>query len=185
MPLSSLAMNTKFAKESPQVTEAIALRGPQWPQLDKTNPEPRRPSEIRFVRHRMFYAKAAHNGKHNTRLGLRHIHVLNRYADTTSVEQSVHITKYIFPRQFGLHNVFTSVVDTRETSQAFKDYTLREQEITTADTRAKRNAKWLPKRLRSGPAMMIEGLRKRHARLSYVELLRKYCPVDGACSCQV
>ncbi|MCJ1391128.1 hypothetical protein MMC18_003990 [Xylographa bjoerkii] len=43
--------------------------------------------------------------------------------------------KHIFPRQFGLHNVFTSLVDGRETSQLFKDYTLREEEIALAARR--------------------------------------------------
>ncbi|KAE8225352.1 hypothetical protein CF319_g1893 [Tilletia indica] len=40
-----------------------------------------------------------------------------------------HILKYMFPRQYGLHNVFTSVVDRNLTTQAFPDYTMREAEI--------------------------------------------------------
>lgn len=142
--------------------------------------EPRRPSEIRFVRHRIFYAKASMNSKANVRLGLRHIHVFNRYPDTLNLEQSVHIAKYMFPKQFGLHNVFTSTVDSRETSQAFKDYTLREKEITDMLQKSKRNSTWLPKRLRDGPMKLIEDMRRRHSKLGYVELLRNHCPTrDG------
>jgi hypothetical protein len=33
----------------------------------------RKPSEIRFVRNRMFYAKASVNSNGNVRLGMRHI----------------------------------------------------------------------------------------------------------------
>jgi telomerase reverse transcriptase len=186
LPLSNLAMNIKTVKEAPQAADRSFLPPPKRShQPIKVSVEPRRPSEIRFVRHRMFYAKAALNGKANVRLGLRHIHVLNRYPDLSSFEQSVHIAKYVFPRQFTLHNAFTSTVDTRETTQAFKDYTLREQEITLTDERSKRNAKFLPKRLRGGPIEVVEEMRKRHAKLSYIELLRKYCPVDGSCNCEV
>ncbi|KAI9814856.1 MAG: hypothetical protein M1832_005658 [Thelocarpon impressellum] len=66
----------------------------------------------------------------------------------------------MFPRQFGLHNVFTSTVDTRETVQPFKDYTLREREILQqgqlnklkggASLRSSKNK--LPRRLRGTTA---------------------------------
>lgn len=57
------------------------------------------------------------------------VDVLNRYGSSDSVSQTLHVLKYIFPRQFGLHNVFTSVVDRYETSLPFKDYFTREEEI--------------------------------------------------------
>ena len=96
--------------------------------------------------------------------------------------------KYIFPRQFGLHNVFTSDVNARETSQPFKDYTLREEEINQAERRilARGDGKktvvmngqgHIPKRLR-GPAMvLVKKLQIRHSRCSYEKLLRYYCPI--------
>ena len=96
--------------------------------------------------------------------------------------------KYIFPRQFGLHNVFTSDVDAHETIQPFKDYTLREQEIIQAERRtlAHDNGKravvmngqaHIPKRLR-GPAMaLVKKLQIRHSRCSYDKLLRYHCPI--------
>ncbi|PCH03091.1 Reverse transcriptase [Penicillium occitanis (nom. inval.)] len=88
-----------------------------------------KPNSIVFVRRRMLYARPAINSKGGVRFGLRHIHVLNRFPDSSNLADTVHVMKYIFPRQFGLHNVFTSVVDSRETVQPFKDYTLREEEI--------------------------------------------------------
>ena len=96
--------------------------------------------------------------------------------------------KYLFPRQFGLHNVFTSNADPRETAQPFKDYTLREQEITQAERRALiggtgtfRNAMdrkpHLPKRLRGTPMALVKKLQILHSRCSYDKLLKRYCPI--------
>lgn len=89
------------------------------------------------------------------------------------------MAKYIFPRQFGLHNVFTSTVDPRETTQPFKDYTIRDREIEELALKSSTNNKLkLPKRLRSGPIDLIGRIRKAHKQISYVELLRHYCPID-------
>lgn len=98
--------------------------------------------------------------------------------------------KYIFPRQFGLHNVFTSEVDTRETSQAFKDYTLREHEIMRAALKHKPGRpvacpgqiadSKLPKRLRGAAEQLVDRIRKRHVKCSYSALLRYYCSKSGS-----
>ncbi|KAK2755546.1 hypothetical protein FQN54_006486 [Arachnomyces sp. PD_36] len=163
-----------------------------------TGPILHTPGNITFVRRRMLYARAVLNAKGEVRFGLRHKHVLNRCSDSSNLSQTVHIMKYIFPRQFGLHNVFTSRVDTRETVQPFKDYTLREDEIEAADraTCMKKgvgvtkegdggdgNAKnplktKLPKRLRGELVSLIQKLQKRHTRCAYSELLKYYCPIE-------
>jgi telomerase reverse transcriptase len=39
-------------------------------------------------------------------------------------ESTIRVMMYMFPRQFGLHNVFTSQVDHTQTAQKFQDYTL-------------------------------------------------------------
>lgn len=98
--------------------------------------------------------------------------------------------KYIFPRQFGLHNVFTSAVDPTETAQRFKDYTIRDQEISgieyvkglktkTPDADVK---KLPPKRLRGKLPVLISRLRKLHSQCPYVELLNHYCPAEVSSS---
>ncbi|PVH95994.1 hypothetical protein DM02DRAFT_132437 [Periconia macrospinosa] len=151
--------------------------------------EVRKPASISFVRSRMFYARAALNGKTGVRFGLRHIHVLNRFPNLDDKQQTIHIMRHIFPRQYGLHNVFTSKVDKRETSMAFKDYTLREKEIYAAMSRElgenvnnpAQVARWkarVPKRLRGEAIALVEQMRKLNKRCSYVELLRHYCPVE-------
>ncbi|KAI9832402.1 MAG: hypothetical protein M1819_004390 [Sarea resinae] len=145
------------------------------------------PGNIVFVRSRMLYARAAVNAKGEVSFGMRHIHVLNRYPNGRSSKHTIHLMKYIFPRQFGLHNVFTSAVDFRETAQPFKDYTLREQEIAQAmlheasrrrrkGSEAEASPDKIPKRLRGVPFELTGKLQKLHARCSYTELLRHYCP---------
>jgi len=80
---------------------------------------------------------------------------------------------YIFPRQFGLHNVFTHDVNSRETVQAFKDYTLREDEIVNKYPTTPK----VPKRLRGKAVALIEKLQISHKKCAYKELLEHYCPV--------
>ena len=92
--------------------------------------------------------------------------------------------KYIFPRQFGLHNVFTSTIDAKETVQPFKDYTLREHEIIQNTQRAipsdlSRVRSYLPKRLRGSLFDLVSRLQKRHSQCAYYELLQHYCPLQS------
>lgn len=95
--------------------------------------------------------------------------------------------KYMFPRQFGLHNVFTSTVDPKETAQPFKDYTLREQEIfqIQRQTLLKLNSdkidpktvkQHLPQRLRGSAFDLVRKLQRLHSECSYHELFKHYCP---------
>ena len=113
------------------------------------------------------------------------IDVFNRYADYQNIEHVVHVMKYIFPRQFKLHNVLTSTVDHKETAHMFKDYTLREQEIASAKRKAQaRNASHevkpchLPRRLRNKAPLLVAKLLILHSRCSYVELLEHHCPTE-------
>ncbi len=95
--------------------------------------------------------------------------------------------KYIFPRQFGLHNVFTSTVDPKETIQPFKDYALREQEIVECERRTMRKCpgavnhsvsrQRLPKRLRNETFDLVKKLQSYHSRCSYHKILKYYCPL--------
>lgn len=96
-------------------------------------------------------------------------------------ESTTRVMMYIFPRQFGLHNVFISQVDHTQTAQKFQDYTLREEEITTkfcvlVEGKPQLKAH-LPKRLRGLPQDLVRKLQVLHARCSYSMLLQHYCPV--------
>ena len=94
-------------------------------------------------------------------------------------QNTTHVLMYIFPRQFGLHNVFDHDVNPQETVQPFKDYTLREDEIhqkfPTLSTIK------IPKRLRGKVAGLVQKLQKQHSRCPYKKLLDYYCPVGCPC----
>ncbi|THY54411.1 hypothetical protein D6C97_05741 [Aureobasidium pullulans] len=104
--------------------------------------------------------------------------ILNRIRRDEELAKNAHMLKYIFPRQFGLHNVFTNDVDTKNSAQPFKDYTLREQEIKSGNKNLKQRS--LPKRLRGKCETLINQLRTRHERCAYSALLQYYCPESFA-----
>jgi telomerase reverse transcriptase len=187
VPISQLSV-LKSRSDEVMNPQEVRERRPQ-PQVQAQKKSAAREwSAIRFVRSRMFYAKPTMNTGRAVRLGLRHIHVLNRFHVRDSEEQTAHVMRYIFPRQFGLHNVFTSEVNPRETAQAFKDYTLREQEIAYERQKAESSLSndrdrlkphlKIPKRLRGQALQLIRNLRRNHERCLYVELLRHHCPTD-------
>lgn len=88
--------------------------------------------------------------------------------------------KYMFPRQFALHNVFTSVVNRRETRQPLQDYTYREREIAQKMRPAHPpgGVAHIPRRLRGRLVELVQRMQQLHARCSYLELLNYYCPAD-------
>jgi telomerase reverse transcriptase len=144
-------------------------------------------AEIRFVRYRMLHAGPNLTAKGNIRFGLSQHHVLNRIVETGGCLLEEHILRYIFPREFGLHNVFTSATDRRDTSQPFKDYSDREQEIahSICEWRRKRRKVKdtpndarppLPKRLRGDISQIVKRIFRRHTRCAYSTLLDRYCP---------
>ncbi|KAF0638481.1 hypothetical protein FPSE5266_10706 [Fusarium pseudograminearum] len=148
--------------------------------------EVRKPTDITLVRSRIFYAKPSLRTNGLVQAGYKHIHVLNQHrrpSDSANLDAgSQGVTKimmYMFPRQFGLHNVFTSQVDRTKTSQKFQDYTSREEEIAPIfqakpGDAAPRKPK-IPKRLRSDVEQLVKRLQILHSRCSYTELLSYYC----------
>ena len=109
--------------------------------------------------------------------------VFNRHLSWQSQDHVVHVMKYMFPRQFGLHNVFTSTVAWKESAHRAKDYTLREGEIAAMEQNLKEKPRGsksiphlLPKRLRGSVPRLVARLLKLHSRCSYAELLKHYCP---------
>ncbi|KAJ0300652.1 hypothetical protein COL516b_008223 [Colletotrichum fioriniae] len=137
----------------------------------------RAPSEINFIRNRMLYARAALTAKGTVQYGLRHIQreIEGERSRTIQANErnTLKVMMYIFPRQFGLHNAFTSKVDHSKTSQKFADYSVREDEIST--TFKGRDIK-LPKRLRGDAKRLVQRLQLLHGRCAYAEILRHYCP---------
>ncbi|CDS00916.1 uncharacterized protein SPSC_02028 [Sporisorium scitamineum] len=84
-------------------------------------------------------------------------------------QRTRHLAKYVFPRQFGLHNVFTGARDFDTTTQPFRDYTVREVEIKALGARR------TPKALRAVLPVLAKIL-ARHDKLNYRALLDRCCP---------
>ncbi|KAL7960876.1 hypothetical protein V8C34DRAFT_312267 [Trichoderma compactum] len=199
-----------FLKVDAGLDNYLQLTGIPLSELDtssqdhKSKPQIRKPSGITIVRSRIFYAKPATTSKGLVQAGFKHIHALNRHpysseaaGDDADNQKSIKIRQqneahtiklmmYIFPRQFGLHNVFTSAIDANQTAQKFHDYTLREDEISKKMRANKgspeKSLPKLPKRLRGSTRDLVQRLQVLHARCSYFELLRHYCPtfLDGS-----
>ncbi|KAK4942219.1 Telomerase reverse transcriptase [Elasticomyces elasticus] len=163
IPISELKQNT--IPESRTTSTAV----PKKPQL-------KRPAGIRFVRNRILYARPSLNVHGKVKFGLHHTHVLQRFSTVVRSDNTAHIARYVFPRQFGLHNAFTSTVDPAETAQPFKDYTFRELEI---EARPKRKSTWMPRRLRGAITPLLRKVQRSHQSLSYTQLLRHYCPAGN------
>lgn len=98
-----------------------------------------------------------------------------------NTDNSVRVLMYLFPRQFSLHNAFTSEVDHSRTAQRFQDYTLREEEIFNKLRKAKEAGQSLnvhvPKRLRGKVQDLVRHLQILHGRCSYAKMMQHYCPV--------
>lgn len=130
----------------------------------------------------MYYARAALNVKGEVLFGLRHIHALNRYPNLRNKDHTLQLLRYIFPREFGLYNVFTSNNDPKDNAQPFKDYTMRDAEIagrilpTGRQSGTSVAGPRIPKRLRRGVLTLVQKLQILHSRCSYNELLKHYCP---------
>lgn len=150
---------------------------PHTPMASEDNPLSR-PASIRFIRNRILYARPSITQAGQVKFGLKHEHVLERFSALNRSEHATHILKYVFPRQFGLHNIFTSKVDPMETAQPLKDYTFREAEILAAPRKAAK----VPRRLRGGPFCLVQKIQRNHKACSYSQLLRHYCPVSSSSS---
>ncbi len=127
------------------------------------------------------------------------VDALSRYSDHNNREHTAHILKYIFPREFGLDNVFTCSVGKKETAHAFKDYTLREHEIAAwarsivnITTKARPNGgrkpspaqvlARVPRRLR-GVVKLVQKLQRLQTKCAYLQLLKHYCPSSVSNPC--
>lgn len=139
-------------------------------------------NNISFAHHRILYVKPSLNSKGDVRFGMKHNHVLNRYSDSKDAKQMAHVMKYIFPRQYGLHNVFTHDLESRGVGQGFKDYTLREIEISGSLGRVASNhtkIEHLPRRLRGAAQDLVRKMQRNSKNCPYAQLLRYYTSQTG------
>ncbi|EPQ64549.1 Bgt-2774 [Blumeria graminis f. sp. tritici] len=146
--------------------------------------ELRTPSNIRFIRNRLMYARPKLNSKGEIRLGFRHTHFFNRYPIARESSENVsrigqnssYILMFMFPRQFGLHNIFSSGSDSSQNIQSCYHDKIREKEIK--DRYPSQNSIKIPKRLRGKPSALTERMHALHKKCSYRKLLEYYCPAS-------
>ena len=102
---------------------------------------------------------------HDMVLIRNYIDLLNRYPNGSSEEDNIHVIQSIFPKQFGLPNIFTS---------SLKDYRCLDDEIKKKNKGKLPN---VPKRLLETPKKLVAKLQKLQKQCSYSALVRYYCPV--------
>ncbi|BCR95156.1 telomerase reverse transcriptase [Aspergillus luchuensis] len=140
-------------------------------------PTTQKPAPIVFHRRRILYASPVLDSKGKIQFGMKS-HVLNRFPSSTSLAHTTHVLKYIFPKQFGLHNVFSSVSNGQD---IFKDYAYREDEIAKLE-KAKRahshSESMIPRRLQGKAVELVQQLQNRNKHCSYAHLLNYYCPAE-------
>ena len=153
--------------------------GPDQPVQKPENKHAQKPNGIVFPRRRALYGRPVLNARGEVRFGLKHdrtwlshesrprltaTDALNRFSSADSLAQTVHLMKSVFPKQFGLHNVFTS------------DGSPFRRGITTG---IDEETPKIPKRLRGRPVELVQRLQRRSRHCSYAELLRYYCPEES------
>ncbi|GAA5959406.1 hypothetical protein JCM21900_006848 [Sporobolomyces salmonicolor] len=137
-------------------------------------------NNIVFARYRMYHARASKGLDGKPAYGLSAKHVLVRLPPLFPLLRSTpartpvaeaparHLAKYVFPRQFGLHNVFTSPKP-RSSLEVLPDYQDREIEIKKVGSIK------TPGRLK--PALpLLNRLALLHRRCNYRKLLDQKCP---------
>ncbi|KIM27505.1 hypothetical protein M408DRAFT_71166, partial [Serendipita vermifera MAFF 305830] len=77
------------------------------------------------------------------------------------------VAKYIFPRQYGLHNVF--MFEKEKGSWSFRDYSSRETELKKYDATLK-----TPRRVHHTMPLVVQ-LVDRHRRTNYHAILERAC----------
>ncbi|PHH67661.1 hypothetical protein CDD80_664 [Ophiocordyceps camponoti-rufipedis] len=161
----------------PAVTPANGLRPPR-----------RTPSDITLMKSSVFYSRPALTASGRVRPGFSPFHVLNKCPHVSHPIRSgrgssrseteacnglntTRVMMFLFPRQFGLRNVFTP--ETSNKDQAFSAYAAREAEMASFLGRDRIK---LPKRLRGTASRLVQRLQVLHGRCSYTETLDHYCP---------
>ncbi|CEQ41347.1 SPOSA6832_03072 [Sporobolomyces salmonicolor] len=132
-------------------------------------------NNIVFARYRMYHARASKglDGKPAYGLSAKRNFSCSLPAYYTPAR---HLAKYVFPRQFGLHNVFTSPKP-RSSLEVLPDYQDREIEIKSdvGPTAHKVGSIKTPGRLK--PALpLLKRLALLHGRCNYRKLLDQKCP---------
>ncbi|KAI9042294.1 telomerase reverse transcriptase [Aspergillus affinis] len=148
-------------------------------------------NNITFFRRRILYARPVLGPQGRIQYGLSKRHVLNRSGSSESLPDTVHVMKYVFPKHFGLRNVFNS------SGTSFSIKASREEEIARRENQRQAKAQnskrsytysqgepgqspRIPKRLRGKLVELVRQLQIRQRHCSYWQLLQYYCPLESS-----
>ncbi|KAG4305064.1 hypothetical protein PORY_001234 [Pneumocystis oryctolagi] len=131
-------------------------------------------NQIMIMRSKVFYARPIYNSHNKILFGLRHIHLFSHCTDPNNLFHSIYLLVHIFPKQFHLHNVFSSFTDRKNNAQFLKDCTVK---ICGLSHDRKRKIS-IPKRLRKF-LKIIPSFQRRYKLCFYKVMLDYYCPVKG------
>ncbi|KJZ73514.1 hypothetical protein HIM_07070 [Hirsutella minnesotensis 3608] len=157
----------------------------------------RRPSDIIFASRLNFYARPALGAGGRLQPGFRSTHPLNTYPRVRQNAESgnesltelldevntIKIMMCVFPKQFGMHNVFIS--DSKpskpvQSANKWEEHASWEQRVAAHFPVDKDSGKIslpkIPRRLRGSAKHLVQKLQILHARCSYAETLKHYCP---------
>lgn len=102
----------------------------------------------------------------------------NQPVSSLNKEGTIRTAMHLFPRQFGLQNVFSP--PTGQVPLALRNFVAREKEIVAKFGGNKTQDKELkvpvPKRLRGTPLDLVEKMRTLHRKCVYPALFKYYCP---------
>ncbi|PYI10604.1 hypothetical protein BO78DRAFT_360710 [Aspergillus sclerotiicarbonarius CBS 121057] len=196
LPLSMLESVHKVQKSdlAPKDTSPTSVPSESVPALDvkrkAKNENVQAPVPIVFFRRRILYASPVLDSRGKIEFGMksRKSNVLSRLPASKSLAHNVHLLKYIFPKQFSLHNIFSSLSGGQD-MQPFKDYASREEEIASAEKKKQARSKHadadgcnplikIPKRLQGQAVELVQQLQNRNKCCSYLHLLNYYCPSE-------
>ncbi|KAF8607144.1 hypothetical protein BDV93DRAFT_435833 [Ceratobasidium sp. AG-I] len=95
-------------------------------------------------------------------------------------EAALHTAKYLFPLQYGLHNVFTSVLNYWDNAGRLREYGSREAEIQVFNLHSNQGPRKTPARLKR-VLPLIESLIRRHRRFNYQRACAGICRSRVSC----
>ncbi|ERS98417.1 hypothetical protein HMPREF1624_05201 [Sporothrix schenckii ATCC 58251] len=165
------------------------------PPTNTTATKTKQPSDITLSRTRMLYTTPGLSKAGKVRFGLQNRHILDQFPKLSKLPEesprghflasvnkarTIRTVMHIFPKQFGLQNIFTSATDGGKLPRSLHHVFAREEEIVAKFGEEKLQEYNFqvptPKRLRGTLLGLVEKMQTLHRKCSYAALLQYYCP---------
>lgn len=162
-PITDLQPRSHYLRSCTKRSQQDATEGPQKKRLKSGH---KNYNDIIFRRSRFYHGQPCLSSLGTPLLGLHPRHILNRLPEISQDKsaQVRHLSKYIWPKQFHLSNIWSLPHGYDGGPNRFE---CREEEISA------REACKTPKRL---PKQLIERLVDKHHSCNYISLLNRHVP---------